>query len=91
MPASLRALYGISEPAESVAPSVRMEWKDLETYKVKNLNQLEKLIAKKTKDMEKAAGKVEFEIAASLRDEVARLKDLFMRLQANDDLGGGES
>lgn len=91
MPASLRALYGISEPAESVAPSVRMEWKDLETYKVKNLNQLEKLIAKKTKDMEKAAGKLEFEIAASLRDEVARLKDLFMRLQANDDLGGGES
>ncbi|MDA9951070.1 excinuclease ABC subunit UvrB [Oligoflexaceae bacterium] len=75
MPASLRSLYGLEDEgdewnSEEMAPSETI----LEKYKVTKAADLDKLIQKKIKQMQKYAGALDFEKAADLRDEIDQMK-----------------
>lgn len=77
IPEDLRAIYGLAEG--------QIEIKESDLDKLKNLGitsseQLDKLIKKKTKKMQKAAGELDFETAAAIRDEIKELKDILLEL-----------
>ena len=88
IPEDLRVIYGLQkedEPLVGAAAKSRMD-----EAQFKNVQQLEKEITKKTKEMRKAAADLDFEKAASLRDEVAHLRDLLLRAgEAPDAIGTG--
>ena len=70
---SLREIYGLnSDDHQRAATDVD---KILSDNNVKSINELEKLIKRKQKEMQKAAANLEFEKAAEIRDAVAALKD----------------
>ena len=74
----LREMYGL---AGEVAEKPAKEASDLiKTLDIKNARQLEKLIADKTKKMQKAAKDLDFEKAAKLRDTIAALKETLLAL-----------
>jgi excinuclease ABC subunit B len=77
LPIDLRTLYGIEPDAAPAADDRRIA--SLEDAGVRSVGELDKLIARKTKEMKKLAAELEFEKAAALRDEIGGLKDLFMR------------
>ena len=76
MQQSLREIYGLSSD-DHHRPKVAAD-KLLSEHKVKSVKELEKLIMRKQKEMQKAAAELEFEKAAELRDTVAALKDALL-------------
>ncbi len=76
MQQSLREIYGLSSD-DHHRPKVAAD-KLLSEYKVKSVKELEKLIQRKQKEMQKAAAELEFEKAAEIRDTVAALKDTLL-------------
>jgi excinuclease ABC subunit B len=85
IPEDLRVIYGLQKEDEPLIGSAAKSRMDDTQYK--NVQQLEKEITKKTKEMRKAAADLDFEKAANLRDEVAHLRDLLLRAG----LGGEDS
>jgi excinuclease ABC subunit B len=86
MTADLRTLYGITtEDKGIVGDASRI---DLKKLGIKTPQDLDKIIRRKTNEMQKAASKLEFERAADLRDEVNALKEAMLRLCENDALAG---
>jgi len=88
IPEDLRVIYGLQKedaPLVGAAAKSRMD-----EVQFKNVQQLEKEITKKTKEMRKAAADLDFEKAAGLRDEVAHLRDVLLRAgEAPDAIGTG--
>lgn len=85
IPEDLRVIYGLQKED---APLVGNDTKALMTeIQYKNVQQLEKDIAKKTKEMRKAAAELDFEKAAAIRDEVGHLRDLL--LKAGEEVNAG--
>jgi excinuclease ABC subunit B len=82
MPADLRKFYGIKSPARGIAGKEPADI--LKKFKVKSAAELDKLIRKKTGQMQKAAGRLEFEEAARLRDEVNVLKDVYLTMGSSE-------
>ncbi len=79
----LREIYGLSTD-DGHKPRAAVD-EVLGENDVKNISQLEKLIKKKQKEMQKAAADLDFERAAEIRDVIAALKDkmlVFMDDQA---------
>lgn len=74
LPQDLKSIYGL---VEGKADFKEEKLKDLEKMGIKSTEQLDKLIRKKTKEMQKAAGELEFEKAALIRDEISDLKEIF--------------
>lgn len=83
-PVGLRELYGITSPE---APNAKAE--DVASlkkrYAIKSARDIEKLITQKSKQMQKAAGALEFEKAAELRDEVNALKQYLIEFSDDSD------
>jgi excinuclease ABC subunit B len=77
LPEDLRKIYGI-EPEDALDEQRAAKLDSLEAAGVRDVGELDKLIRKKTKEMKKLAGDLEFERAAALRDEVQDLKQLLM-------------
>jgi excinuclease ABC subunit B len=77
LPEDLRKIYGI-EPEDALDEQRAAKLDSLEAAGVRNIDELDKLIRKKTKEMKKLAGDLEFERAAALRDEIQDLKQLLM-------------
>jgi len=73
LPPDIRKLYGIEDEIED---SKSLQLFSLESLGIKTVKDLDKLIKKKAKEMEKKAGELEFEDAANLRDEIASMKQL---------------
>lgn len=80
---SLRQIYGLANDEES-ATNVDNADQLLKKYEIRTASQLDSLIRRKAKAMQKAAGKLEFEQAAELRDEVNQLKALMIRFAGDD-------
>ena len=76
MPLSLREIYGISSDT-ATKPKVLAD-KLLAEHHIKSVKELERLLTKKTKEMQKAAAALEFEKAAEIRDTIAALKDALL-------------
>jgi excinuclease ABC subunit B len=76
MQPGLREIYGISSD-DAHKPRAAVD-KILQDNNVKSIRELEKLIQKKTKEMQKLAAELEFEKAAEIRDIVAALKDTLL-------------
>ncbi|MCX6130692.1 MAG: excinuclease ABC subunit UvrB [Proteobacteria bacterium] len=76
MQQSLREIYGLSSDdhhrPKTTADSLLSE------HSIKSIHELEKLIKRKQKEMQKAAAELEFEKAAEIRDVVAALKDALL-------------
>ena len=82
LPQSLRQLYGLEEAEEGIlAPQTTAgaSLDQLAKVGVKSVAELDQLIRRKQKEMKKLAGDLEFEKAADLRDEIAKLKDIALR------------
>lgn len=73
---SLRDIYGLTKGQSEYSENVQA--KLLKKYKIKKPEQLDKLIRKLNRDMKKAAGKLQFEEAAQLRDELKKLKEILL-------------
>ncbi len=90
MQPGLREIYGLSSD-DGHQPKAAVDAL-LTEHAVKNLAQLEKLIKKKTKEMQKHAADLDFEKAAELRDVVAALKDTLLAFMdetgAQSDING---
>ncbi len=82
LPEDIRTLYGIERESSSV------EQNTLEMSGVKNSRELDQLIRSKQSEMKKAAQALEFEKAAELRDEIAKLKELMLSSGTLDPVGG---
>jgi excinuclease ABC subunit B len=80
MPLSLKEIYGFIDPDESQDDQ---DFAALKILKEENLDakfeNIDKLIRKKTKQMQKAATKLDFEIAAELRNEIKSLRDFLLK------------
>lgn len=76
LPMDLRRLYGL-EPADNLGV-LDSSPEALSRFAGMSIPELEKNIKKKTKDMHKAAGDLEFEKAASIRDDLKALKEAFL-------------
>lgn len=86
IPEDLRVVYGLIErEQESTAPETDLIQR-LESLGLTSQRDVEKLLRKKTKEMKTLAGKLEFEKAALLRDEVKELRGIL--LAYGDDLAG---
>ena len=72
---SIRELYGLNSPRAKDPENPK---KLMKQYQIESTKQLEKLIAKKTKEMKTHAEKLEFEKAAELRDMIASLKETLL-------------
>jgi excinuclease ABC subunit B len=72
----IREIYGLTKGKEELFAEKRLEL--IAKYKIKSLQGLDKLIRKKDKEMKKAAGKLDFEQAASIRDETKALKQILL-------------
>ena len=77
IPEDLRAIYGLAEGQLEVDETSLDKLKELG---INSKEQLDKLINKKTKQMQKAAGGLDFETAAEIRDEIKSLKDILFEL-----------
>lgn len=81
MPDDLRTIYGLGDEEKSSDSQNNFEQDTLDYLKkskIKNSTDLTKLIKRKTKEMQKNAGKLEFEKAAELRDELKKLEAMFI-------------
>ena len=81
MPDDLRTIYGLGDVEKSSESQNSFEQDTLDYLKkskIKNSTDLTKLIKRKTKEMQKFAGKLEFEKAAELRDELKKLEAMFI-------------
>lgn len=76
MQPGLREIYGLSAD-DHHRPKAAVE-SLLKEHKVKNAREVEKLILKKTKEMQKLAAELDFEKAAEVRDTIAALKDTLL-------------
>jgi excinuclease ABC subunit B len=76
MQQSLREIYGLSTD-DHHQPKVSAD-KLLSEHNVKSVRELEKLITRKQKEMQKAAAELDFEKAAEIRDTIAALKDTLL-------------
>jgi excinuclease ABC subunit B len=76
MQQSLREIYGLSTD-DHHRPKATAD-KLLSEHNVKSVRELEKLIQRKQKEMQKAAAELEFEKAAEIRDTIAALKDTLL-------------
>jgi excinuclease ABC subunit B len=85
LPADLRQFYGIDPTPQGLVGKEIPEV--LEKLKIHNAADVEKVIRKKTKQMQKAAGRLAFEDAARLRDEVTMLKDLLLKCASDGPIG----
>jgi len=89
IPEDLRAIYGIAKTDEPLLDVNAI--KDLDSLRIESVQELDKAIRSKQKEMRKAAGDLNFERAAELRDEVGRLRELMMRFGDQDSpLGPGD-
>jgi excinuclease ABC subunit B len=77
---SLRQIYGLT--AED---GVEADTDSASQLLAKNSQQLDRLIRRKANAMQKAAGKLEFEQAAELRDEINQLKALLISFAEGGD------
>ena len=82
LPQDLRVIYGLSKDSDLMRDGDKI-WDDelltgLDKLKKKDVRDLDKVIRKKNKEMLKAAGELEFEKAASLRDEISKLREIMM-------------
>jgi excinuclease ABC subunit B len=77
IPDDLRAIYGLSEGQIEVKDS---DLDKLQELGIKSRDELDKFISKKTKKMQKAAGELDFETAAEIRDEIKQLKEILFEL-----------
>ncbi len=68
----LREIYGLEDKQSTEGNTHK---KALENIEVKTEAQLEKMIKKKTKEMQRAAKNLDFETAAEIRDTLKALKD----------------
>jgi excinuclease ABC subunit B len=75
LPEDLRKLYGLYEEEDDLSTTKKF---DLESLGVKNVKELDKLIKKRTKEMQKKASELEFEAAAELRDTIGAMKQLML-------------
>jgi excinuclease ABC subunit B len=82
IPDNLRKIYGLESEAEQISSDKTATFAD---FGVKTPAEMEKLIAKKQKDMKKYAADLEFEKAASLRDEIAMMRDALLRFADEKD------
>lgn len=76
MQPGLREIYGLSSD-DGHKPKAAVE-SLLKENNVKSVRELEKLITRKSKEMQKLAANLEFEKAAELRDTIAALKDTLL-------------
>lgn len=76
MQPGLREIYGLSSD-DGHKPRTGVD-EILSENSVKSMAQLEKLIKKKTKEMQKLAAELDFERAAEVRDTIATLKDAML-------------
>ncbi len=76
MQPGLREIYGLSSD-DGQRPKAEVD-KLLKENDVKSVKELEKLITRKSKEMQKLAAELEFEKAAELRDTIAALKDTLL-------------
>jgi excinuclease ABC subunit B len=77
LPEGLRKIYGLEADDAEVVDQATMV--DLDEVGVGSAGELDALIRKKQKEMKKQAADLEFEKAAQLRDEIARLRELMLR------------
>ncbi len=77
IPEDLRVIYGLQKEDPPLIGSAAKQRMNEVQYK--NVQQLEKDITKKTKEMRKAAADLDFEKAAGIRDEVAHLRNLLLK------------
>lgn len=77
LPEDLRKIYGI-EPEDNSDKDSKKQLNSLESAGVRSVAELDQLIRKKTKEMKKLAGELEFEKAADMRDEIQSLKELLL-------------
>lgn len=82
IPDNLRKIYGLESEAEQISSDKTATFAD---FGVKSPGELEKLIAKKQKDMRKYAADLEFEKAAALRDEIGMMRDALLRFSEEKD------
>jgi excinuclease ABC subunit B len=80
MPMSLRQLYGIVDPETPAPASEQSAAASFEKFGVKDEKTARALLNKKSKQMEKASSKLDFERAAQLRDEVRELERAILSL-----------
>ena len=76
----LREIYGLTKPEDTDVSPPQVASKVLEHFNINSTKDLDQLIQKKTKQMKKAAGELEFEKAAALRDEIQQLKSAMLSL-----------
>jgi excinuclease ABC subunit B len=76
MQPGLREIYGLS--ADDVQKPNAAVGDLLSEHSIKTIGQLEKLIKKKSKEMQKHAAELDFERAAEIRDTIAALKDTML-------------
>lgn len=79
----LREIYGLSGDT-NVTPEAFDPMQVMKKFGLHNSTQLDKLIRKKTNEMQKAARELQFEQAANLRDELKQLKDVALVLGGED-------
>ena len=77
IPEDLKAIYGLADGQVEVNET-SLDKLERTRYFIKE--QLDKLINKKTKQMQKAAGNLDFETAAEIRDEIRELKEILFEL-----------
>ena len=77
IPEDLRVIYGLQKEDPPLVGSAAKQ--KMNEVQYKNVQQLEKDITKKTKEMRKAAADLDFEKAAGIRDEVAHLRNLLLK------------
>jgi len=77
--ADIRELYGLLREEDS-EPSKNQESlsETIKRYDIKSMNDIERIIKRKSKQMEKKAAQMEFEDAAELRDEINHLKEIIL-------------
>ncbi len=83
LPKDIRTIYGLGEESAAEGAGKGGIFSEgllsaMDQLKKKDVDSLDKLIRKKTKEMQKAAGELEFEKAALIRDEIAKLRELLM-------------
>jgi excinuclease ABC subunit B len=76
IPEDLRVIYGLQKEEDPLISDAAKRKMDGQQFKT--VQQLEKEIAKKTKEMRKAAADLDFEKAAAIRDEVGHLRSLLL-------------
>lgn len=82
IPDNLRKIYGLESEAEELTSDKGATFAD---FGVKTPAEMEKLIAKKQKDMKKYASDLEFERAAALRDEISMMREALLRFADEKD------